>query len=419
MLSISGVRSRTAARTATLFLLCSSCGLGLAQNEDAMNKAAATQRAYSPSPRTIAPERQSAGSPGTNIASPGALQRAGSIPQFQVDPYWPKPLPNNWIMGQVSGVSVDKRGHVWIIHRPLSLSDREVGAQQTPPWSKCCYAAPPVLVFDQSGNLVRSWGGPGAGYEWPQIEHGVFVDDDDFVWLAGSGEKDAQLLKFTLDGKFVLQIGRSGQSKGSSDTANLGSPADVNVDTRAKEVYVADGYRNHRVIVFDSATGAYKRHWGAYGKAPSDEKMPAYDPARPPSTQFGNPVHCVRFSKDGLVYVCDRINDRVQIFRKDGTFVSEAFFEKETRLNGSVSELVFSPDADQKFIYMVDGVNNELRIIERASNETLARVGRPGRFAGQFHVVHNIAVDREGNVYTTEVNTGQRVQKFRRVDPQN
>lgn len=355
----------------------------------------------------------------TTIVDAAAAQRVGGVPQLQVDPFWPKPLPNNWILGQVSGVNADRRGHIWIIHRPRSLSDREVGAQQNPPWSKCCYAAPPVLVFDESGNLIRSWGGPGAGYEWPEVEHGIFVDDNDFVWIAGSGEKDSQILKFTLDGKFVLQIGKSGQSKGSNDTANLGSPADINVDTAAREVYVADGYRNHRVIVFDTQTGAYKRHWGAYGKPPSDEKSPPYDPAKPPSPQFGNPVHCVRFSTDGLVYVCDRINDRVQIFRKDGTFVSESFFERNTRLNGSVSELAFSPDPEQKFIYMVDGVNNELRIIERATNAILGRVGRPGRFAGQFHVVHNLAVDKQGNVYTTEVNTGQRVQKFRRLDSQN
>ena len=187
----------------------------------------------------------------------------------------------------------------------------------------------------------------------------------------------------------------------------------------AKEVYVADGYGNRRVIVFDSETGAYKRHWGAYGKRPNDEKMPAYDPARPPSQQFGSPVHCVRFSNEGLVYVCDRVNNRFQVFRKDGTFVNEFFFEKSTRLSGSVSDLVLSPDGKQTFIYMVDGVNNELRIVDRGSGETLGRIGRPGRFAGQFHVVHNIAVDSEGNVYTTEVNTGQRVQKFRRLDQQN
>jgi DNA-binding beta-propeller fold protein YncE len=336
--------------------------------------------------------------------------------RLQVDPFWPKPLPNDWILGQVSGVAVDKRGHVWILQRPRSLSDRELGAQQNPPWSKCCRAAPPVIVFDQAGDVVRAWGGPGQGYEWPESEHGVYVDDNDAVWLAGNGNKDSQLLKFTLEGKFLLQIGRSGQSKGSNDTANLGSPADINVDVAAREVYVADGYRNRRVIVFDSETGAYKRHWGAYGKPPSDAATPPYDPARPPSAQFGTPVHCVRMTREGLVYVCDRTNNRMQVFRKDGTFVSEAFFEKDTRLNGSVSELAFSPDREQSSIYMVDGVNNEMRVVDRRTNAIVGRIGRPGRFAGQFHVVHNVAVDSQGNVYTTEVNTGQRVQKFRRLD---
>jgi DNA-binding beta-propeller fold protein YncE len=397
-------------RAACVALAALLCTPALAQNREGAAPAW---------PRTVAPGEEAAPAPTTIVVNPAAAERAGGVPQFQVDPFWPKPLPNNWILGQVAGVAVDKRGHVWIVHRPATLSDREVGAAQNPPYSKCCYAAPPVLVFDESGNLVRSWGGPGPGYDWPETEHGILVDDEDFVWLAGNGAKDAQVLKFALDGRFVMQIGKAGQSRGSNDTANLGRPADVAVDLAAREVYVADGYGNRRVAVFDSATGAYKRHWGAYGKQPSDEKMPAYDPAAAPSAQFGSPVHCVRFSTEGLVHVCDRINDRYQVFRKDGTFVSEHFFESNTRLNGSVSDLVFSPDPGQKFIYMVDGVNNELRIIDRKSNETLARVGRPGRFAGQFHVVHNVAVDRQGNVYTTEVNTGQRVQKFRRLDAQN
>jgi hypothetical protein len=348
-----------------------------------------------------------------------AAQPVTTAPQLQVDPFWPKPLPNNWLLGQVAGVAVDSRDHVWIVQRPGSLSERELGAAQSPPLGRCCAAAPPVLVFDQSGNLVRSWGGPGDGYQWPASEHGIFVDETDSVWLAGNGEADAQILKFTLDGQFLLQIGRSGASGGSNDTANLGSPADVSVDVAAREVYVADGYRNRRVIVFDSDTGAYKRHWGAYGGLPSDNPTPAYDPVAPPSRQFGNPVHCVRPTRDGFVYVCDRVNNRIQVFRKDGAFVSEAFFERNTLLSGSVSELAFSPDAAQRFIYMVDGVNNELRIVERTTNAVLGRVGRAGRYAGQFHVVHNVAVDSEGNVYTTEVNTGQRVQKFRRLDAQD
>jgi DNA-binding beta-propeller fold protein YncE len=363
-------------------------------------------------PRNIPPERRATMSQGTEVL-PGVDPK--TVPQFQVDPFWPKPLPNNWLVGQVAGVHVDKRDHVWIIHRPSSLSDREVGATANPPINKCCFPAPPVLEFDQEGKLVRSWGGPGAGYEWPASEHGIHVDNNDFVWIGGNGDKDNQILKFMLDGKFVMQIGKAGQNKGSNDTRNLGKPADINVDESAREIYVADGYGNRRVIVFDSETGAYKRHWGAYGKPPSDAPMPAYNPATAPSRQFGSPVHCVRFSRDNLVYVCDRINDRYQVFHKDGSFVSESFFEKNTLLNGSVSDLVLSVDAGQMFIFMIDGVNNELRIVDRKTTKTLARLGRPGRMAGQFHVVHNIAIDSRGNLYTTEVNTGQRVQKFRRL----
>jgi DNA-binding beta-propeller fold protein YncE len=341
------------------------------------------------------------------------------LPQFQVDALWPKPLPNNWILGQVGGITVDRFDHIWVVQRPRTLTPRERAAEQNPPVAKCCTAAPPVLVFDQSGNLLRSWGGPGEGYRWPEIEHGIYIDDQDFVWLAGSGMSDGQILKFTMDGKFVLQIGKSSTGPDSSSTERLGSPADVAVDTAAREVFIADGYANRRVAVFDSETGAYKRHWGAYGKKPSDEKTPPYDPAKPPSAQFGNPVHCVRFDKDGLVYVCDRTNDRVQIFRKDGTFVSEHFYEKSTLGTGSVYELVFSPDKEQKFIYMADGANGEIRILDHKSKEILGRFGRVGRQAGQFTSLHNIAVDHQGNVFTAEVTTGERIQKFRRLDVQD
>ena len=311
-------------------------------------------------------------------------QGAGSAapPQFQVDAFWPKPLPNNWILGQVSGIAVDRFDHIWVVHRPGSLTERERAAEQNPPVAKCCVAAPPVLVFDVSGNLIKTWGGPGEGYQWPQSEHGVYIDANDFVWLAGNGDKDGQLLKFTMDGKFVLQIGKSGEGHDSNSTERLGSPADIAVDTVAKEVYAADGYANRRIVVFDSETGAYKRHWGAYGKKPSDEKLPPYDPAKPASAQFGNPVHCVRIDKDGLVHVCDRTNDRLQVFRKDGTFVAEYFYEKNTRGTGSVYEIAFSPDKAQKYIYMVDGANGEVRIVDHASKEVLAEV-RPGRPPGR------------------------------------
>jgi DNA-binding beta-propeller fold protein YncE len=351
------------------------------------------------------------------IASAASAQT--TVPRFQVDPFWPKPLPNNWILGQVSGIATDRYDRIWVVHRPASLTPRERAAEQNPPEAKCCVAAPPVLLFDQSGNLLRHWGGRGQGYQWPESEHGIFIDDNDFVWLAGNGKKDGQLLKFTMEGRFVLQIGRQGEGNDSNSTERLGSPADVAVDVAAKEVFAADGYGNRRVVVFDTETGAYKRHWGAYGKAPSDERTPSYDPSKPPSQQFGNPVHCIRTDMDGLIYVCDRSNNRLQIFRKDGGFVAEHIFERATRGTGSVYDLVFSPDKEQKLIYMIDGMNGEVRIVDRASKETLARFGRPGRQVGQFTALHNIAVDRQGNIFTSEVNTGQRVQKFRRLDLQD
>ncbi len=343
-------------------------------------------------------------------------QKSEAVPQFQVEALWPKPLPNKWILGQVSGIATDKYDRIWVVHRPRSLTPRERAAEGNPPEAKCCVAAPPVLALDASGNLLFTWGGPGAGYEWPESEHGIYVDANDFVWLAGNGKTDGQLLKFTMDGKFVLQIGRQGTGNDSNSTVRLGAPADVAVDTAAKEVFAADGYANRRVVVFDSETGAYKRHWGAYGKPPSDEKTPPYDPAKPPAAQFANPVHCIRLSADGLVYVCDRTHDRLQIFRKDGGFVSDHIFEKATRGTGSVYDLVFSPERAQRFIYMADGANGEVRIIERASKEVLGRFGQVGRQAGQFTALHNIAVDRQGNLYTAEVQTGQRIQKFRRLD---
>ena len=355
----------------------------------------------------------------TEIVNQAAAAKVGGVPQFLVDPFWPKPLPNNWILGQVAGIRIDRFDHIWVVQRPGSLTKRDRAAEQNPPQAKCCVAAPPVLVFDQSGNLIRHWGGPGQGYNWPKSEHSIYIDDNDYIWLAGNDKNDGQLLKFTMDGKFVLQIGKPIEGADSNSTERLGSPADIAVDIAAHEVYAADGYTNRRVVVFDSETGAYKRHWGAYGNKPSDEKTPPYDPAKPVSQQFGNPVHCVRISKDGLVYVCDRINDRYQIFRKDGTFVSEHFFERNTRLNGSVYEIAFSPDKEQKFIYMVDGSNGEVRIVDRATNEVLGRFGRVGRQAGEFTAAHNITVDLEGNIYTAEVADGERVQKFRRIDLQN
>jgi DNA-binding beta-propeller fold protein YncE len=337
---------------------------------------------------------------------------AGEIPKFQVDAAWPKTLPNGWIMGQAAGVAVDAQDHIWVVQRPKSLTDDEKAATFNPPRTKCCKPAPPVMEFDPQGNLVQAWGGPGQGYDWPQNEHGIHVDHKGFVWLAANGEQDGHILKFSRDGKFVLQIGKPGPQTNSTDTTRLGRPAHMVVDPATNEVYVADGYYNHRVIVFDADTGAYKRHWGAYGKPPTDDKLPPYNPSAPPAQQFSNPVHCVRIAQDGLVYVCDRANDRIQVFRKDGSFVKEFFVEKATLANGSTWDLELFPDQNETYIMNADGANNEVRTLVRDTGEVVGAFGRNGRQAGDFHWVHNIAIDSKGTIYTTEVDTGKRVQKF-------
>jgi DNA-binding beta-propeller fold protein YncE len=343
-----------------------------------------------------------------------AAQTSPNAPQYAVEPFWPKPLPDNWILGQVAGIAVDSEDNVWIIHRPSTLADDEKGAQKNPPETKCCAAAPPVLKFDADGNLLASWGGAGAGQPWVQNEHGIHVDRDGNVWLGGNNDGD-QILKFTPAGKFLQQVGKDDGPKGSASQTRLGRPAHMMTDPDANEIYVADGYGNHRIAVFDSKTGAFKRMWGAYGKRPSDEKLPAYKPDAKPSEQFSNPVHCVRLSNDGLVYVCDRANNRIQVFRKDGTYVKEFRVTPETLANGSVWDLVLSEDAGQKFIFMADGANGQIVTLNRETGDVLAQWGRHGRQPGQFKWVHNIAVDSKGNLYTAEVGFGRRAQKFRRM----
>jgi DNA-binding beta-propeller fold protein YncE len=299
------------------------------------------------------------------------------------------------------------------VHRPTTLVDDEKGATLKPPATKCCTPAPPVLQFDAQGNLLRSWGGSGAGYDWPQSEHGLFVDSGGNVWVAGNGPKDSQILQFSFDGKFLRQLGKPGAPAGSNSAGQLGRPAHMVID--GNELFVADGYGNQRIVVFDAGTLEYKRHWGAYGERPHDEKLAPYDPRAALVRSFGNPVHCVRVSHDGLVYVCDRINDRIQVFDKTGKFVREFRVEPETLQNGSVWDLVLSEDREQKYIFAADGANNQMLVLDRASGTVLSRFSRPGRMAGEVKWVHNIAIDSKGNLYTSEVGTGRRAQKFARV----
>jgi hypothetical protein len=343
-----------------------------------------------------------------------AIAEAAGVqaPMFEVDPLWPKPLPNHWRIGSTIGVSVDAQDHVWIIHRPETLQEKERYPLANPPASSCCFPAPPVLEFDQAGSLIASWGGKAEGYEWPVSNHGITVDYKGNVWIGGNGQGDAQVLKFSQSGKLLMQIGHQKKSQGSNDTANFGRPAKLFIDQATNELYVADGYGNKRVIVFDADSGQYKRHWGAYGNKPDDTDLGRYNPDAPPAQQFRNPVHCAELSKDGLLYVCDRPNDRIQVFKKDGTFVKEVFIAKRTLGDGSVWDIAFSKDPQQKYMYLADGANEKVYIIDRASLEILTSFGDGGRQPGQFYAVHSIATDSKGNIYTTETYEGKRLQRF-------
>ena len=378
------------------------------------------------------------------IQKRSVVHAAGGVqaPRFEVDPMWPKPLPNHWLMGQTIGVSVDANDHIWIIHRGGSLEPGEQHASATPQIAQCCAAAPPVLEFDEEGNLIGHWGGPGNGYDWPESNHGITIDYKGNVWIGGNGRgapaggrgrgrgaedktaynegqvsgvqsfNDNMVLKFTQDGKFLMQIGKPRRSKGSNDIDNLRLPAKTFVDPKTNELYVADGYGNHRVIVFDAETGKYKRHWGAYGHKPDDTDMGNYNPSAPPPQQFRNPVHCVELTRDNLLYVCDRANDRIQVFHPDGSFVKEMFIEKNTLGSGSTWDIAFSKDPQQKYIYLADGENDRVHILDRDSLEMLTTFGEGGRQPGEFYGVHSIATDSKGNIFTTETYRGQRVQKF-------
>jgi hypothetical protein len=332
-------------------------------------------------------------------------------PIFEVDPLWPKPMPNHWLLGMAIGVWVDEKDHVWIIHRGAdTLNANELALTKNV--GECCASAPPVLEFDPAGRLVQAWGGPGPGYEWPDSNHGIHIDHKGNVWIGGNGENDAHILKFTRDGKFLMQMGKHKGNKGSNDTENFGRVAKIWVDPKTNEAYVADGYKNKRVAVLDADTGVMKRYWGAYGNKPDDADLGKYDPSAGPPKQFRNPVHCVERSHDGMVYVCDRQANRIQVFKPDGTYVKEAHFARQTLGSGSTWDLAFSKDPQQRFIFLADGTNEKIRVIVRETMMELTNFGDGGRQPGQFFGVHSIATDSKGNIYSTETYEGKRLQKF-------
>ena len=342
-----------------------------------------------------------------------AADRVADAPIFEVDPFWPQPLPNHWILGSVVGVGVDSRDHVFIVHRQAPLNERtEIGAAQDPPTGECCVPAPYVLEFDPEGNLVNSWGGPGEGYMWPQSNHGITVDPMDNIWIGGNGA-DSHVLKFSRDGDFLASYGEVGADMPSSNSTNsFGRVAKISFDAAANEAYLADGYVNKRVAVLDIDTGELKRFWGAYGNTPDDTRMGPYDPDAPLPQQFRNPVHCADPSNDDFVYVCDRQANRIQVFRKDGTFVDEVRIAPRTLGDGSTWDIAFSRDPEQRYMYVADGKNMKVYVMDRLSLEVLTSFGDGGRQPGLFFAVHSIATDSQGNIYTTETYEGKRVQKF-------
>lgn len=344
-------------------------------------------------------------------------------PVFEVDPFWPKPLPDKWVLGNAIGVGVDSRDHVYIVHRQDTMNEAENGAGTSPPTSECCKGAPPVLEFDPRGNLVKAWGGPGEGYVWPGSNHGISIDRNDNIWIGGNGANDSHILKFSRDGKLLMQIGtpnavpirnpKPNYSAGNSNAMeHFGRVAKVSLDNAANEAYVSDGYLNKRVAVIDMTTGKIKRYWGAYGNVPSDTSYGPYSPDSALIPQFRTPLHCAEPSNDGLVYVCDRPNDRIQVFLKDGKFVKEVRIAPRTLGDGSVWDIAFSKDPQQKYVYLADGKNEKIYVMDRQSLEILTMFGDGGRQPGQWFAVHSIATDSRGNIYTTETYEGKRVQKF-------
>ena len=368
----------------------------------------------------------------------GSVQpTSDGVPRYVYDPTWPRtPLPNQWMLGEVGGIGVDRHGHIWVIHRPWTVSGRELGAVGGE--AECCRPAPPVIEFDTDGNVVQAWpelreffaepgtsggqgvtiggqgqtlweatDGPGYG-EWGRREHTVYIDHNDFVWV--TVDQSHLIYKFTRSGDHVLTIGEPGMTSGSNHTAHLGRPAGLVVDPVGNELFVADGYTNKRVIVFDAEAGEYRRHWGAYGNPPEDVQLD-FDPDGDPPRQFVGPVHGIDLSTDGLIYVSDRRANRIQVFERNGTFVREAFVSPETRDLGTAYGVALSKDTGQQWIFVNDGSNNKIWILRRSDMEVIGSFSSYGRAGGQVMSAHSMVVDYDNNVYVGETR-GRRVQKF-------
>jgi len=332
-----------------------------------------------------------------------AQSGAPRLPRFERDPSWPA-IPSKWKIGDASSFAVDSKDHVWLLHRPRTLKPEQAAN-----------AAPPVLEFDASGQFIQAWGGPGAGYEWPEREHGIHVDATGAVWISGNncptnglpGLKpvaDDQVLKFKSDGTFVMQIGRSNQSGGNADTKNVHRAADMWVFAPTHELFVADGYGNHRIVVFDATTGAFKRMWGAFGKKPADDDhcevvTPKSFPDNTGPANFSI-VHGIRVARDGTIYAADRENRRVQAFTKDGAFIKQ-LVKTDTPF---ARDLTLSADRDQRFLYVGNG--DDIAIVDRKSLTVAGTI----KVAGMIGGGHLLATDSKGNIYIAQTQAG--VQKL-------
>ena len=343
--------------------------------------------------------------------SPATLA-TGGIPMFQVDTSWPKEMPDLWILGSVTSVFVDSNDHVWITHLPETLTPEETSAAQDPPIGECCLPAPVVIEFDADGNVVQGWGDPSTQdvSEFPRNAHGLFIDHEDNVWIGTF--RHHRVMKFTRSGQLLMTIGEYDNNRGSNDTNFLGGPAGIWVDPEDNEVFIADGYRNRRVVVYDGDTGDYLRHWGAYGEVPDDLYSYAQeDPEGSPPRQFST-VHGVVGANDGLIYVADRRGNRIQVFQQNGEFVMEKIIAPETLASGSAFVIALSPDDNQEWLYLADGTNHKVWILHREDLEIVGQFGRGGRQVGQFLRPHGMGIDSHGNLYVGEASTGRRVQKF-------
>jgi hypothetical protein len=363
-----------------------------------------------------------------------ALDENGA-PMFKVDPFWPKPLPNRWSMQQVTGIHVDSMDHVWFLNRAAAADGDEIGGDGNPPRIDCCVRGPELIELDQDGAVVHSWGGPGYHPLWPTALQTVIADTKGFVWVSGTAAQDS-ILKFTRDGKFVWDFGhrppKEGFTETNQNTDMMVSKGRFQLDEVANELYIIN---QKRVLVYDASTGAYKRGWGGHGMPLSEitnDRIPSYswNGGPPPDEKnFVPDLHFVEISKDRLVYVGERGQNRIEVFTPDGKFVKEFYVSPNTpgqRVTegcgsltntkfppcGTTYKLALSRDPQQKYLYVADGTNNLVWILERQSGRTLGSFGRNGKYAGQFHWINAVAIDSKGNIYTGEVEQAKRIQKF-------